>query len=106
MAILKTLTINGTVYTLTPTVPTASVTLIASAWTGSDHHYSQVVNIPGVTPYTKVDLLPTAEQLAEFHTKSVGFVAENEDGRVTVCAIGDKPTSNYTIPVTLTEVTV
>ena len=84
MAILKTLTINGTVYTLTPTVPTASVTLLASAWTGSDHHYSQVVNIPGVTPYTKVDLQPTAEQMVEFHTKSVGFVAENEDGRAII----------------------
>ena len=83
-----------------------NVTLLASAWTGSDSLYSQVVTIDGITEYSKVDLLPSVEQLAIFHNKDVAFVTENEDGVVTVFAIGDKPTQDYTMQVSITEVTV
>ena len=84
----------------------ASVTLLASAWTGSDNLHSQVVSIDGVTQYSKIDLLPSVEQLAIFHNKDVAFVTENEDGVVTVYAIGDKPTLDYTMQVSITEVAV
>ena len=84
----------------------SNVTLLASAWKGSDSLYSQVVTINGITPYSKVDLLPSVEQLAIFHNKDVAFVTENEDGVVTVYAIGDKPTQDYTMQVSITEVTV
>lgn len=82
----------------------SSVTILASAWTGSDSLHSQKVTIDGVTPYSKVDLLPSVEQLAIFHDKDVAFVTENEDGVVTVYAIGDKPTQDYTMQVSITEV--
>lgn len=104
MGILKTLTINGTTYNITPVVPAASVTLRASAWVGDGEAYSQVVAVPGATAYTKVDLLPSSEQLAEFHHKVLSFVAENNGGVVTVYAIGDKPTGDHTIQITKTEV--
>ena len=104
MGLLKTLTINGTTYEVVPVVPTSSVTLNANSWTGNGDMYSQVVVIPGVTSCTKVDLQPTSEQLAEFHYKVLAFVAENEGGIITVYAIGDKPTDDHTIQVTLTEV--
>jgi hypothetical protein len=84
----------------------ASVELLASAWTGSGNLYSQVVSIDGVTKYSKVDLLPSVEQLEIFHDKDLAFVTENEDGVVTVYAIGDKPTQNYTMQAQITEVTV
>jgi hypothetical protein len=84
----------------------SNVTLLASKWTGSDSLYSQVVTINGITPYSKVDLLPSVEQLAIFHNKDVAFVTENEDGVVTVFAIGDKPTQDYTMQVSITEVVV
>ena len=84
----------------------ASVILLASAWTGSDSLYSQVVTVPGVTKYSKVDLLPSVEQLAIFHNKDVAFVTENENGMVTVYAIGDKPLLDYTMQVQITEVEV
>lgn len=84
----------------------SEVTLRASAWTGSESLYSQVVTIAGITPYSKVDLLPSVEQLATFHNKDVAFVTENEDGIVTVYAIGEKPTNDYIIQVSVTEVTV
>ena len=83
-----------------------NVTLRASAWTGSNSLYSQVVTIPGITEYSKVDLLPSVEQLAIFHNKDVAFVTENEDGVVTVYAIGDKPTLDYTMQAQITEVEV
>ena len=84
----------------------AEVKLLASKWSGADSLYSQVVTINGITEYSKVDLLPSVEQLAIFHNKDVAFVAENEDGVVTVYAIGDKPLLDYTMQVQITEVAV
>lgn len=89
-----------------PPARLSSVTLLASKWAGSNSLYSQVVTIPGITEYSKVDLLPSVEQLAIFFNKNVSFVTENEDGVVTVYAIGDKPTLDYTMQVQITEVEV
>lgn len=80
------------------------VTLLASAWTGSDNLYHQVVDIEGVTENSQVDLTPDVQQLLIFYKKDLTFVTENENGTVTVYAIGQKPTNDYTIQVTITEV--
>lgn len=82
----------------------ADVELLASKWQGSTHPYSQVVSIPGVTEFSQVDLTPSVEQLAIFYNKDLAFVTENEDGVVTVYAIGQKPAKDYTIQCTITEV--
>lgn len=82
------------------------VSLPASNWVGDTSPFSQVVSIDGVTPNDQVDLTPSVEQLAVFHEKDLGFVTENDDGVVTVYAIGQKPENDYTIQVTITEVTV
>lgn len=82
------------------------VNLLASAWVGENHLYSQVVNIEGVTEKSQVDLTPDVQQLLAFYEKDLAFVTENEDGVVTVYAIGQKPTNDYTIQVTITEVDV
>lgn len=82
----------------------SSVMLKASDWVGSEDPYSQVVSIPGVTENSKVDLLPSVEQLAIFHDKDIAFVTENDNGVVTVYAIGDRPTQDYTMGVCITEV--
>lgn len=87
-------------------VRVANVTLYASKWTGSASSYSQVVDIPGVTEYSQVDLKPSVAQMAIFHEKDLAFVTENDGGTVTVYAIGDKPTNDYTIQVSITEVNV
>lgn len=84
----------------------ATVSLPASAWVGSENLYSQVVDVPGATENSQVDLTPSVEQLAVFYDKSLAFVTENEDGVVTVYAIGQKPENDYTIQVTITEVRV
>jgi hypothetical protein len=83
-----------------------TVNILASAWEGTEDPYSQVVTIPGVTGNSKVDLLPSVEQLAIFHDKDIAFVTENDGGTVTVYAIGDKPTRDYLMEVCVTEVIV
>ena len=83
-----------------------SVTLLADAWQGEASPYSQVVTIDGVTKYSKIDLQPNAEQLSVFYEKDVTFIAENEDGVVTIVCIGQKPVNDYTLQATMTEVIV
>lgn len=106
MAQMKTLTINGVTFTVATQVPVNSVTLLARGWVGNSSPYSQVVAIPGITTQTKIDLQPSVEQLEIFSKKNVTFTTENKDGVVTIYAVGDKPKSDYTIQVTMTEVRV
>lgn len=84
----------------------ANVDLLAANWFGNKSPYSQIVEIEGVTENSQVDLTPSIEQLVTFYDKDLGFVTENEDGVVTVYAIGQKPENDYTIQVTITEVDV
>lgn len=80
------------------------VELPADAWESDGHLHSQVVEVEGVTENSQVDLTPSVEQLAIFYEKDLTFVTENDGGVVTVYAIGQKPTNDYTIQVTITEV--
>lgn len=80
------------------------VTLLATGWVGATSPYSQVVAIEGITEYSQVDLKPSVEQLAIFHNKDLAFVTENENGVVTVYAIGEKPENDYTIQANILEV--
>jgi hypothetical protein len=82
------------------------VELPADAWESNEdgHLHSQVVDIDGVTEYSQVDLTPSVEQLVVFYEKDLTFVTENDGGVVTVYAIGQKPTNDYNIQVTITEV--
>ena len=75
--------------------------LIANKW-------SQVVlqGNTDITKYSKVDLQPSAEQLSVFYEKDLAFVAENENGVVTVFCIGQKPMNDYVIQSIVTEVVV
>ena len=84
----------------------ANVNLLASAWQGTTSPYSQVVTIEGVTPNSQVDLTPSVQQLVTFYQKDLAFVTENDDGVVTVYAIGDKPANDYTMQVTIKEVAI
>lgn len=86
------------------TATIGEVRLPASSWRGSGSLYSQVVNIAGVTANSQVDLTPSVEQLVSFYEKDISFVTENDGGVVTVYVIGQKPTNDYTIQVTITEV--
>lgn len=82
------------------------VNLLAKKWEDTEipHKYAQTVTIDGVTENSQVDLTPSADQLVIFFDKALALVAENEDGIVTVYAIGHKPENDYTMQVTVTEV--
>ena len=88
------------------TAKIANIDLLASNWVGETSPYSQIVEIDGVTENSQVDLTPSIEQLLIFYEKDLGFVTENEDGIVTVYAIGQKPENDYVMQVTITEVNI
>ena len=90
----------------TPTMRTTTLFLFASEWSGSDGVYSQTVTLDNVTPYSKIDLQPSAEQLRIFHEKDIAFVVENDNGVITVYCIGQKPANDYIMQATITEVKV
>jgi hypothetical protein len=82
---------------------TSAITLQASGWTTATNVYSQVVTVPGSTANSKVDIYPTPEQLIELQSAGIALVAVNEDGVITVYALNNKPASDYSMQVTLTE---
>ena len=82
----------------------STITLRSANWVGSSSPYSQVVTIDGVTENSRVDINPSVEQLATFHSKDITFVTENVGGVITVYCIGQKPANDYTVQVTITEV--
>lgn len=85
----------------------SSITLHADRWQqADDKRYYQVVTVDNavITPNSKVDLQPNSEQLAIFHEKDLAFVAENEDGIVSIYCVGQVPQNNYTMQATVTEV--
>ena len=85
-------------------VTVRDIKLSESKWVGDASPYSQVVSIKGVTEFSKVDLQLSADQLTEFHDMDLSLTTENNEGVVTVFAIGDKPNNDITIQATLTEV--
>ena len=68
--------------------------------------YGQMVSVnnANITPNSKVDLQISSEQMAIFYEKDLAFVAENEDGRVTVYCIGQIPQNDYELQATVTEI--
>lgn len=69
-------------------------------------YYQEDVTVANakITPYSKVDLQISPEDLLILHKKDLTFTTVNEDGKIRVCAIGQKPTLEYTFQVTVTEV--
>ena len=78
--------------------------LPAAGWEGTASPYSQVVEVENATKYSQVNLQPSVEQLVAFHAIDLAFTTENDDGVVTVYAVGDKPADDITMQATVTEV--
>lgn len=82
------------------------ITLLASNWVGNTNPWHQVVAVNGVTANSRVDLRATALQIVELQDNDIAFIAENDDGVITVYALGSKPDVDYTIQAEITEVVV
>lgn len=86
-----------------PEIKTGSITL-SSTWSGSGP-YTQTVSVTGVTAASRVDLQPTATQLAALITDGVtALTVENNNGTLTVYALGAAPSAAMTVQYTLMEV--
>lgn len=82
-----------------------TINLPASAWVGAAEPYSQAIEIATVTPLSKIDLQPTAQQIVDLQNAETSLMIDNNNGELTCYAIGNKPTSDYTIQVFIQEVT-
>ena len=88
-----------------PRVVTVNLT---TDWVKEDEHkYSQNIEIEGLTDYSRLDLQPSADMLAEFKQLNIFFVTENkkEHGQnvITIYSIGDKPLKSYEMQATIVE---
>ena len=81
-----------------------TITLPAANWIGSSNPYSQVVTVNGATVNSKIDLQPTALQVIALQNSDIALMADNDDGVITVYALGGKPTADYTMQALITEV--
>ena len=66
-------------------------------------YYSQIITIDGITEYSKLDLRPSVDMLAEFADLNISFVTENRRGTMFVYSIGDMPTKTYAMQATIAE---
>lgn len=82
-----------------------SITL-SNTWTGSASPYSQTVTVTGatVTANSRVDLQPTAAQIASLISDGVtGLVIENNNGTLTAYAVGAATSAAMTVQCTVEE---
>ena len=83
------------------------ISLPAANWDGDASPYRQVVDVPGITNTSKVNLEFSIDQLVILHDKDVAFVAQNENGTIVVYSLGtNKPANDYVVQATITEVRV
>lgn len=77
-----------------------TVTLPAANWKNGESPYFQEVTVPYVSNASMVNIHPGPEQLAAMKTI---FLARNDNGTVTVYAIGAKPDQDYTFQASVTD---
>ena len=82
-----------------------NITIPAADWKGAISPYSQVVAVDGISMNSMVELQPTEAQVEKLRQYGIALTTDNNEGVVTVYAIGDKPTEDYVIQATLVEVT-
>lgn len=86
-------------------VNTASLTIPYASWTGSGP-YAQTITITGatVTTKTKVDIQPDATAIAQLINDGVtALYIENNNGTLTVYAVGAATTANITVQISYYE---
>lgn len=85
--------------------PAAGSITLGTAWSGAGP-YTQTVTVIGatVTANSKIDLQPTAAQIASLISDGVtGLVIENNNGTLTAYAVGATPSAAMTVQCTVEE---
>lgn len=92
-------------YKINRAVVIKQLSLPAASWTGSGP-YTQTVTITGITVNSKVDIQMDATSLGVLIDSGTSAIwMENNNGTITAKCIGDKPSADMTVQVTITEVT-
>lgn len=82
-----------------------TLTLAAASWTGSASPYTQGVTITGGTATSQADIQADAtaiQQMLDDGTNAI-YIANN-NGTFTAYAVGEKPTADLSVQVTVYEV--
>lgn len=82
-----------------------TLTLAAASWTGSESPYTQGVTITSGTATSQADIQADAaaiQQMLDDGTNAI-YIANN-NGTFTAYAVGEKPTANLNIQVTVYDV--
>lgn len=84
----------------------ATITLPASGWKQSSDGtcHLQSVSVSNTTNNSRVDLRPTPEQLAMLMDKGTTMFILNDEGELTVYAMGTIPSEDITMDVLISEV--
>lgn len=82
-----------------------TVNLFADDWVGVNSPFSQMVTINGITANSRIDLQPTLEQLIDLQDEKITLMISNDNGVVTAYALNYKPTADYEMQVSITEIT-
>lgn len=80
-----------------------TISLLATEWVAVNDMYAQVVVIEQANENSRVYLYPSVEQIATLQDASITLVSENNNGTVTIYAIGGCPTIDYEIQAALSE---
>lgn len=83
----------------------AQFTAPAADWKGAGDSWFQTVTVPGISVNSKVDIALSQDQLLPLRSRNLLFMAGNEEGTVTLYALGGKPDTDLVFQAALLEVT-
>ena len=75
-----------------------NIILYTLSWTGAGP-YTQSINV-GATANSKIDIQPSVELI----NNAYKLTTKNDNGSVVVYAVGEKPSSDMSLQITITEV--
>lgn len=97
--------INGAINAKLDKVILKDITIQSSSWNEDSDLFKAPLSIEGLTAKTKVDINTTAEIVKTMMENGIyAIYIENDNGTASAVAVGDKPTKNITLSVSLMEV--
>ena len=101
-----TVTLEGPFGSAGSAVLLRQVSLPAADWKGAVSPFFQSVELADLSIRSKVDLLPSFQQLEMFRQMELALTTQNDSGVLTVYAIGQCPREDLTLQAAITEVVV
>ena len=101
-----TVTLEGPFGSAGSAVLLRQLSLPAALWKGAVSPFFQSVELADLSIRSKVDLLPSYQQLEMFRQMELALTTQNDGGTLTVYAIGQCPQEDLTLQAAITEVVV